>query len=92
MEIRKPTTDDDLAVLTKAINSGEVTGEILGSYDGGLSLGISQDGGEYVFRLRVEGDDIEQFPDVVEVAEGDTRYNVRVIVEGNFEQPVAISA
>ncbi len=80
-----------MSVLAKAINEGDVSQKILGNYQGDLSLGIGKDGDEYVFCLQVEGDDVEQFPNAVKVAEGDTQYNVRILVEGNFQPPVASS-
>lgn len=81
---RSPDTQESIAVLEHAMKSREAIRRIVGEYKDGFSLSIGREGNEWIYRLRVavEGDGLRQFPNTIELTEGDVRYNVRVIIHG----------
>lgn len=81
---RSPDTQESIAALEHATKSGEAVRRIVGEYKDPFSLSIGREGHEWIYRLRVavKGDALRQFPNTIELTEGDVRYKVRVIIHG----------
>ena len=77
--------------LAALLERPEVQQMILGDYDGGYSVGLTKDpddAAHFAIRVRVEGKPGEAMPSQV-VLDGD---KVRVIINGNFVLPEALTA
>jgi hypothetical protein len=71
----------DAKKLLNWVNESQTHRQIVGNYTGSYALGVKED--PPAFLLRVEPDDVSNFPDHVTIHGVD----VPVIVRGGFSQP-----
>ena len=81
---------DRYATLIEYIEQREVQREILGSYEGGYSLGLTanpENRDELAIRVRIEGEDASSISHQITL----NGYTIPIIVDTNFERPKPLS-